>query len=58
MLFLTLADRSGLVECVFFPDAFRAHAQTARAQVVLVEGRVDETLDAVTLVVERAVALA
>ena len=58
MLFLTLADRSGLVECVLFPDALRAHAQAVRAQVVRVEGRVDETLDAVTLVVERAAALA
>ena len=58
MLFLTLADRSGLAECVLFPDALRAHAQAVRAQVVRVEGRVDETLDAATLVVERAAALA
>jgi error-prone DNA polymerase len=58
MLFLTLADQSGLAECVLFPGAFRAHAQAVRAQVVRVEGRVDGTLDAVTLVVERAVALA
>jgi DNA polymerase III subunit alpha len=58
MLFLTLADRSGLAECVLFPDAFRAHAQAVRGQVVRVEGRVDGTLDAVTLVVERAFALA
>ncbi len=58
MLFLTLADRSGLAECVLFPDAFRAHAQAVRGQVVRVEGRVDRALDAVTLVVERAAALA
>jgi DNA polymerase III alpha subunit len=58
MLFLTVADRSGLVECVLFPDAFRAHARIVRARIVRVEGRVDETLDAVTLAVERAVALA
>jgi len=58
LLFLTLADRSGLAECVLFPAAFRRHAQQVRAQIVRVEGRVDETLDALTLVVERAVALA
>jgi DNA polymerase III subunit alpha len=58
LLFLTLADRSGLAECVLFPDTFRRYAQEVRAQVVRVEGRVDETLDAVTLVVERAAALA
>jgi DNA polymerase III alpha subunit len=58
MLFLTLADQSGLAECVLFPDVFHRYAQAVRAQVVHVEGRVDETLDAVTLVVERAAALA
>jgi DNA polymerase III alpha subunit len=58
MLFLTLADRSGLAECVLFPDVFHRYAREIRAQVVRVEGRVDETLDAVTLVVERAAALA
>ena len=58
MLFLTLADRSGLAECAFFPDAFHRYAREARARIVRVEGRVDETLDAVTLVVERAAALA
>ena len=58
MLFLTLADRSGLAECVLFPDVFHRYAREVRAQVVRVEGRVDETLDAVTLVVERAAALA
>ena len=58
MLFLTLADRSGLVECVLFPDVFHRYAREVRAWIVRVEGRVDETLDAVTLVVERAAALA
>ena len=64
MLFLTLADASGLAECVLFPDAYRAIARAAPAgapwsgEIVRVEGRVDETLDAVTLVVERAKALA
>jgi len=59
MMFLTLADESGLAECVLFPDAYRALAGAAAwaGEVVRVEGRVDETLDAVTLVVERAKAL-
>jgi DNA polymerase III alpha subunit len=59
MMFLTLADESGLAECVLFPDAYRALAGNAAwaGEVVRVEGRVDETLDAVTLVVERAKAL-
>ncbi len=57
MLFVTLADESGLAECVLFPDAYRAHATAVRGQVVRAEGRVDETLGAVTLVAERAVAL-
>ena len=58
MLFLTLADQSGLAECVLFPDAYRRCASAVRAQVVRVEGRVDEALDAVTVTVERAGALA
>lgn len=52
MLFLTVADRSGLAECVLFPDAYRAFAAAARASAVRVEGSVDETLDSVTLTVE------
>lgn len=58
MLFLTLADRSGLAECVLFPGVFQRYAREIGARIVRVEGRVDETLDAVTLVVERAIALA
>jgi DNA polymerase III alpha subunit len=58
MLFLTLADSSGLAECVLFPPVFRACAPAVRAQIVRVEGRVDEALDAVTVVVERTTALA
>jgi len=54
MLFLTLADRSGLAECALFPDAYRALAGALRGEVVRVEGRVDETLGAVTVVVDRA----
>jgi DNA-directed DNA polymerase III PolC len=57
MLFLTLADRTGVAECVLFPDAYRAFASAARGQVVRAEGRVDETLGAVTLTVERLTAL-
>jgi DNA polymerase III alpha subunit len=53
MLFLTLADRSGLVECVLFPDAYRRWATATRAQVVRVEGRVDDTLGALSVGVER-----
>jgi DNA polymerase III alpha subunit len=58
MLFLTIADASGLAECALFPDALRACATAVRGQVVRVEGRVDATLDAVTVMVERAAALA
>jgi DNA polymerase-3 subunit alpha len=58
MLFLTLADRSGLVECVLFPDAYRRFAQAARGAIVAVEGRVEETLDAATVTAERVVAVA
>jgi DNA polymerase III alpha subunit len=58
LLFLTLADPSGLTECVLFPDVFHRYAREVRARIVRVEGRVDETLDAVALVVERAAALA
>ncbi len=57
MLFMTLADRSGLAECVLFPDAYRANAAASRGQVVRAEGRVDESLGAVTLAAERAKAL-
>jgi len=58
MLFLTLADRSGLVECVLFPDAYRRFANAARGQVVRVEGRADETLGAIVVNAERVTALA
>jgi len=54
MLFMTLADRSGLAECVLFPDAYRANARAHHGQVVRAEGRVDESLGAVTLAAERA----
>jgi hypothetical protein len=54
MLFVTLADRSGLVECVLFPDAYRRLGAAVRAEAVRVEGCVDETLGACTVNVERA----
>jgi RecJ-like exonuclease len=57
MLFTTLADKTGLVECVLFPDAYRAYAAATRGQVVRAEGRVDETLGAVTLSATRVEAL-
>jgi DNA polymerase III alpha subunit len=57
MLFATLADKSGVAECVLFPPVYRAFAEMMRASMVRVEGRVDETLGAFTLVVERAIAL-
>ncbi len=53
MLFMTLADDSGLAECVLFPDVYRAHASALWGQVARAEGRVDETLGAATLTVER-----
>ena len=58
MLFLTLADRSGLAECVLFPDAYRALAHALRGQVVRVAGRVEETLGAVTITVSKAAEVA
>ena len=58
MLFLSLADTTGLVECALFPDALRAFARVVHGQVVSVEGTVDETLGACTVVVQRAAALA
>jgi error-prone DNA polymerase len=57
MLFLTLADKTGLVECVLFPDAYRRYAAAARGQVVRVEGVVDETLGACTVNAERVESL-
>ncbi len=57
MLFLTLADRSGLAECVLFPDAYRRLAH-ALASVVALEGRVEETLGAVAVSAVTAVTVA
>src|SRR5262249_20577361 len=54
VLFTTLADHTGLVECVLFPDAYRRWGQHMRGEGVRAEGRVDETLGAITLVIERA----
>ncbi|HEY3216002.1 MAG TPA: DNA polymerase III subunit alpha [Candidatus Eisenbacteria bacterium] len=58
MLFLTLADKSGVAESVLFPGAYRSGAWAVRGQVVRVEGRVQETLGALTVNAERAEALA
>ena len=54
VLFTTLADHTGLVECVLFPDTYRHWGQHMRGEVVRAEGRVDETLGALTLVIDRA----
>jgi error-prone DNA polymerase len=54
VLFTTLADHTGLIECVLFPDTYKRWGQHMRAEVVRAEGRVDETLGALTLVIERA----
>ena len=58
MLFLTLADKGGLAECVLFPDAHRAFAGVVRGQVVRAEGRVEETLGALTVTVTSAAEVA
>jgi hypothetical protein len=42
------------VECVLFPDRYRRWGAHMRGEVVRVEGRVDETLGALTVVVDRA----
>jgi DNA polymerase III alpha subunit len=57
VLFTTLADHSGLVECVLFPGTYRRWGMHMRGEVVRAEGRVDETLGALTLVIERAASL-
>jgi DNA polymerase III alpha subunit len=57
MLFSTLADSSGLAECMLLPDAYRALADVMQASILRVEGRVDRRLDTVTVVIERAIAL-
>jgi DNA polymerase III alpha subunit len=54
VLFTTLADETGLVECVLFPKLYAQLAPAMRGEIVLAEGRVDETLGAMTLVVDRA----
>jgi DNA-directed DNA polymerase III PolC len=53
MMFVTLADKTGLAECVLFPDAYRAHAAAVRGEVLRIEGRVDQTLGAIAVTAER-----
>ena len=57
MLFVTIADETGLAEGTLFTRVYRAHGPAAHASVVRLEGRVEEALDAVTLNVDRVVAL-
>ncbi len=54
VLFTTLADESGLMECVLFPSAYARFAPAMRAEIVRAEGRIDSTLGALTLVVDHA----
>ena len=54
VLFTTLAGHTGLIECVLFPDTYKRWGQYMRGEVVRAEGRVDETLGALTVVIERA----
>jgi DNA polymerase III alpha subunit len=56
VLFVTLADASGVAECVLFPRDYARLGPMLRGEIVRAEGRVDETLGALTLVVERATA--
>jgi DNA-directed DNA polymerase III PolC len=49
MLFLTVADRSGVAECALFPDAYARHAAALRGAALRVTGRVSDALDAITL---------
>ena len=54
MLFLTLDDGTGLVECTLFPDAYRrAMGRLSGLGPFVAEGRVESTHGAVTLNAER-----
>jgi DNA-directed DNA polymerase III PolC len=57
MLFSTLADHSGLAECMLMPDVYRALADVMQGSILRVEGRLDRRLDTVTVIIERAIAL-
>jgi DNA polymerase III alpha subunit len=57
VLFTTLADESGLAECVLFPRDYPRLGAAMRGKIVRAEGRVDDSLGALTLVVERATAV-
>lgn len=57
MLFVTIADGSGLAEGTLFTRVFRTSGAAAHATVVRLEGRVEEALDAVTLNVDRVIPL-
>jgi len=55
MLFVSIADQTGLAECVLFPDAYRRWADAVRGEILSVAGRVDDVLGAITLTVERII---
>jgi DNA polymerase III alpha subunit len=52
MLFLTIADRTGLAECALFPEVYARLASRIAAGPMRVSGRVSDTLGAVTLEVD------
>src|SRR5204863_8491 len=54
----SLVFAGALAEGGLFPDVYRSHAGAVRGQVVRIEGRVDESLGAITLVAEQARSLA
>jgi DNA polymerase III alpha subunit len=58
MLFMTLADETGVIECTLFPDTYRRLFGATRGQVLRVDGRVEDALDAVSVTVDRAETLA
>jgi len=53
MLFLTLADRTGLAECALFPDSYMRNAAALRGAILRATGHVSELMGAVTLEVSR-----
>ena len=54
MQFLTFEDETGIVETVFFPEAYRRFAHTIdRGRPYLISGKVEQDWGAVTLTVDR-----
>ena len=56
MEFVTFEDETGVIECTFFPDAYRRFCHMLdHLRPYLLVGRVEEDFGAVTLTVERAI---